>query len=153
MTAETIPQNRRIYLKFSDEGAGRVGLELSPLPLPMEDALAAVLLRGEMMCEHPLKMKLLSAVAPAATALADITITQTATAAIAAGVRTVTVAAPGVKAGDALVALPTATVPAGYLVGQAFASAADKVKISLLAPMLAIGARYSIPCRLIRLNV
>jgi hypothetical protein len=86
--------------------------------------------------------------------LGSITIGQTATVAISAGTRRIVVTIPaswGVVAGDPLVALPSAAV-AGYAVHDVVAVSATSLSIGITAPLLAIGASFSIPCRIARLN-
>lgn len=86
--------------------------------------------------------------------LGSITIAQTATVAISAGTRRMVVAIPaswGVVAGDPLIALPTAAVT-GYAVHDVVAVSATSLSIGITAPLLAIGASFSIPCRIARLN-
>lgn len=86
--------------------------------------------------------------------LGSVTITQTATVAISAGTRRMIVAIPaswGVVAGDPLIALPS-TAMAGYAVHDVVAVSATSLSIGITAPLLAIGASFSIPCRIARLN-
>lgn len=86
--------------------------------------------------------------------LGSVTIAQTATVAISAGTRRMVVTIPagwGVVAGDPLVALPTAAI-AGYAVHDVVAVSATSLSIGITAPLLAIGASFSIPCRIARLN-
>ena len=85
--------------------------------------------------------------------LPNVTITQTAAVAIQAGVRTVTIAnITGVKAGDALLLIPVTDLPAGYAIHNAWSTADGSIKVTLSAPLLAIGASYSITCRLVALR-
>lgn len=79
--------------------------------------------------------------------LGNVAITQTAVLAIVAGVRSVTVAVAGAVVGDALVLTPTSGMPEGYAVHNAIVTAANTVRVTLTAPLLAIGASYSIICR------
>ncbi|MBD8549492.1 hypothetical protein [Sphingomonas sp. CFBP 8764] len=86
--------------------------------------------------------------------LGPVTIAQTATVAISAGTRRMVVTIPaswGVVAGDPLIALPSITV-AGYAVHDVVAVSATSLSIGITAPLLAIGASFSIPCRIARLN-
>lgn len=81
-----------------------------------------------------------------------ITISQTATVAISAGVRSLTLDLPGAAIGDMLLLFP-ASVPTGYLLQAApVVTAKNKVRVSLLAPLLAIGASYSITCQVVRID-
>lgn len=80
-------------------------------------------------------------------------ITQTAVIAISAGVRSVSVTvtpitgAPSIVSGDDVLIVPT-TLPAGYMLQSAsVATGTNVVTASLIAPLLAIGANYSIPAR------
>jgi len=86
--------------------------------------------------------------------LGSITLAQTATVAITAGTRRMVVTIPaswGVVAGDPLIALPSTAV-AGYVVHDVVAVSATSLSIGITAPLLAIGASFSIPCRIARLN-
>lgn len=86
--------------------------------------------------------------------LGTITIGQTATVAITAGVRRVTVAIPaslGVKAGDALMFCPTTAI-AGYAFHDTVAVSATSLSIGMTGPLLAIGANWSINGQLLRLT-
>lgn len=86
--------------------------------------------------------------------LGSITIAQTATVAISAGTRRMVVTIPaswGVIVGDPLIALPS-TVLAGYAVHDVVAVSATSLSIGITAPLLAIGASFTIPCRIARLN-
>lgn len=90
----------------------------------------------------------------ASTILGSVTIAQTATVAISAGTRRMVVTIPaswGVVAGDPLIALPSTAV-AGYAVHDVVAVSATSLSIGITAPLLAIGASFSIPCRIARLN-
>lgn len=86
--------------------------------------------------------------------LGTTTIAQTAVAAISGGTRRIVVTIPanwGVVSGDPLMALPSAAIP-GYAVHDVVALSATSLSIGLTAPVLAIGASFSIPCRIARLN-
>lgn len=80
--------------------------------------------------------------------LGSITINETATIAITAGIRTLTrTGITGLLAGDNVLLVPTAALPAGYAIHNAVATANGTLQITLNAPLLAIGASYSIVCR------
>lgn len=76
------------------------------------------------------------------TTLGVVTLTETATLSISAGIRIVTVTLTGAAVGDRIVLTPKDPVPAGYAVHNAYVSAANTLKVSLTAPLLAIGAGY-----------
>jgi hypothetical protein len=86
------------------------------------------------------------------TVLATVTLAQTAVIAINAGIRTVTLACSGAKTTDDLVIQPVGALPAGYAVHNAVCTSAGQVQVTLTAPLLAIGAAYSIPCRVVALR-
>lgn len=75
--------------------------------------------------------------------LGTVTIGQTATIAIASGVRTVTVTVNGLLAGDRVLLAPLTVFPGGYLVGQPVARAANTLDVQVFAPALVIGTAYS----------
>lgn len=86
--------------------------------------------------------------------LGTLTVAQTATlVAITAGVRTLTfTGVSGALAGDDLLLFPTAALPAGYAIHNVRCPAAGTVEVTMTAPLLAIGASFSIPCRLVALR-
>ncbi|KQM37612.1 hypothetical protein [Sphingomonas sp. Leaf10] len=92
---------------------------------------------------------------PATTLLGTVTLTETATTvAISAGTRRLSIATPeswGVKAGDDLVVAPV-SVPSGYATHDVTVTAPNLISVGLTAPLIAIGQKYSIQCRLRRFN-
>lgn len=151
MTHETVPQNQRIYMVISKEGDS-ASIELSALPPEYDNtkAVAVLLSRGMMLQGFPAGFSM--PLGGQIEVVGEVTVTQRATVAIAAGVRSVMLDLAGVQAGDALVPLAMGALPAGYMIGGATAPQNGKVQITLQAPLLAIGATYSIPCRIIRLR-
>ena len=83
-----------------------------------------------------------------AISLPDVTVAESAVVAISAGWRNITVTCTGVATGDRIQINPT-TAPAGYAIGQAVATATNTLVIQVYAPLLAIGANYSILCKVI----
>jgi len=86
--------------------------------------------------------------------LGTVNLTQTATVAISAGTRRLLLTIPatwGVVAGDPLMALPSSTV-AGYAVHDVVAVSPTSISVGFTAPLLAIGASFTIPLRIARLN-
>lgn len=86
--------------------------------------------------------------------LGTVNLTQTATVAISAGTRRLVVTIPaawGVIAGDPLMALPAATI-AGYAIHDVVAVSPTSISVGFTAPLLAIGASFTIPLRIARLN-
>jgi len=86
--------------------------------------------------------------------LGTVNLSQTATVAISAGTRRLAVTVPaswGVVTGDPLMALPSATI-AGYAVHDVVAVSPTTISVGLTAPLLAIGASFTIPLRIARLN-
>lgn len=77
--------------------------------------------------------------------LPNVTVGETALVSLNAGVRNVVVTCSGVVAGDRILVTPT-TAPAGYMIGAAVATAANQITVQVNAPLLAIGASYSIVC-------
>ncbi len=93
--------------------------------------------------------------APATTLLGTLTVTETATVAITAGLRRVTVTTPAswnVKVGDDLVFAPVSLPTGNYAVHNAVVTAANTVQLVLTVPALALLGSYSIPCRVRRFN-
>lgn len=72
--------------------------------------------------------------------------------AISAGVRKLTVTRSGVLAGETVVLKPTAPIPTGFAIHDVYAPSANTLEISLTAPLLSIGASYSIGLRAIALR-
>lgn len=87
-----------------------------------------------------------------ATLVGTATITETALIALTAGVRRVNVPIAGVVPGANYIAFPTSAPPAGYGIMDAICTANNTLQVSLIAPLLAIGASYSIPIRVVRIN-
>ena len=84
----------------------------------------------------------------------SVNVAQTAAIAISAGTRRMLLTIPatwGVIAGEPLVALPSTAIT-GYAIHDVVAVSATSLSIGLTAPLLAIGASFSIPCRIARLN-
>lgn len=90
-----------------------------------------------------------------ATLLGNITIAETALITITAGARRVTVTTPagyGVTAGQNLIVFPV-SVPSGlYATHDVIATGPNTISVGISAPLLAVGASYSITCRLVRIN-
>lgn len=83
------------------------------------------------------------------------TIGETMLAAVSSGIRTVSgIACTGLLATDVLEVYPTApgTFPAGYAVHHALPTAAGQFKAVISQPGLALGASYSIPVAVYRVN-
>lgn len=78
-----------------------------------------------------------------------VTLAENAVVAISAGVRALTFTVTGVIAGEPLEIYPNAALPTGYGIFGAIATANNTVQVTLIAPLLAIGASYSIPCKII----
>ncbi len=87
-----------------------------------------------------------------ATLIGTVNVTETAAIAINAGVRKVTVTVSGVTTGNNYLLFPISATPAGYALADVVCTAANTLQVSLTAPLLALGASYSIPCRLVRIN-
>jgi len=84
-----------------------------------------------------------------ATFLSNVTLTQSAPLVLlGAGVRKATITGvTGLLAGDRVVLTPTASTPTGYAIGDCVATANGTLEVSFTAPALAIGASFSIPCK------
>lgn len=91
---------------------------------------------------------------PAAqTLLGTVTIAETAVIAIGAGIRRVTLSTPaawGVKAGDDLVAFAVSIPSAAYSLHDVVVTGTNTISIGVSAPLLAVGAGYSITARIRR---
>lgn len=85
--------------------------------------------------------------------LGTLTVTQTALVAITAGVRTLTfTGVTGSLAGDDLLLFPTSALPAGYAIHNVRCPTNGTVEVTMTGPLLALGASFSIPCRLVALR-
>jgi hypothetical protein len=78
--------------------------------------------------------------------LTNVTLAQSALVSIAAGPRQVAVAT-NCQMNDRLVMHPVAALPAGYMLGDMVCASAGNALATLYAPLLAIGANYSIAVR------
>ncbi len=144
---------RRVYLTLSIGLDGRVALQASYTQPTV--GVCAVLLNGRgMLATDPLSIPLISLLpAPLVNDLGTVTIAEKALVQIAAGPRTIALPLAGVVKGDALLLFPTDPLPAGFMIQTAaVAPAAGTLRATLIAPLLAIGASYSITCRVIRLG-
>lgn len=86
--------------------------------------------------------------------LGKVAVVQKATVAIVAGPRRVLLTIPaawGIAAGDPLMIAPEQALP-GYVLHDVAALSATSLSIGLTGPALAIGAEFSISCKLFRLN-
>lgn len=90
----------------------------------------------------------------AATVLGTCVVAQNAAVAISAGVRTVTINnVSGVKKDDRIILFPLAALPTGYLLQPVAVASADGVlRVNLIAPLLSLGASYSITCQVVRID-
>lgn len=91
----------------------------------------------------------------ASTFVCNATIAETMLAAVSSGIRTVSgIACAGVLATDLLEVYPTVpvTFPAGYAVHHALPTTANQFKAVISQPGLALGASYSIPVAVYRVN-
>jgi hypothetical protein len=88
--------------------------------------------------------------------LGTVTLAESATVAISAGTRRLTITTPtawNVVAGQNLLLFPVSVPSGGYATHDVIATAANIISVGLTAPLLAIGASYSIPARLARFGV
>lgn len=84
--------------------------------------------------------------------LPNATVTYAAGLAIGAGARSLEANCVGARVGDAIFVSPTAAVPDGYGVGAAQCLAADKIRVSVVHPALALGANFTIPMKVFALR-
>lgn len=146
---------RRLYLTLAAGLDGKLSLTASHAQ-PKAGVCAILLNSRGMLAVDPVTILLVSMVPTPTPAFADlgtVTLTEKALVQISAGVRTVTLSLAGVAKGDQLLLSPIDALPAGYMVqATAIGSDAGKIKATVIAPLLAIGAAYSIPCRVRRFN-
>lgn len=93
---------------------------------------------------------------PGATLLGSITVAETILVAVGSGARRVTITTPtawGVTAGQALIAFATTVPTSAYAVHDVIATGANTISVAVSTPALAVAASYSIPCRIVRINV
>lgn len=93
-----------------------------------------------------------AAAANPATLVGTVTVSETAAIALTAGVRKVTVSATGAVVGGNYLLFPTGATPANYALADVVCVTANQLQVSVTAPLLALGASYSIPCRLVKIN-
>lgn len=79
----------------------------------------------------------------------QIAVAQTATIALTAGLRDITVSVPGLAVGAACDVLALARPPTNYAFHNAWCETAGVLSVRISAPLLALGASFSIPCKLI----
>lgn len=151
-----IPQSGRIYGYVLPSDNGQTILRYTRTQVAPETSTAQFVMRGFIPEGMTVDLPFLTdpSKAKGAILLGTVAITQTATVAISAGVRTISVTVPGalgLAAGDPVLLMPTQLL-AGYAVHNAVATSATQVDVAVTAPALAIGASFSLPCRLYRLN-
>ncbi|RRV49573.1 hypothetical protein [Pseudomonas sp. p106] len=84
--------------------------------------------------------------------LGTVIVTQTANLALSAGIRSVTLTVQGVQKDDDILLFPTAALPAGYAIHNVVANAANTLVVTFSAPLLALGASFTIACRVVALR-
>lgn len=89
---------------------------------------------------------------PGNSLIGTVSIAETAVVAILAGVRKVTVACPGTVTTGNYIAFPVSATPAGYAINDAICATAGQITVTVNGPALALGASYSIPCRIVKVN-
>ena len=93
--------------------------------------------------------------APATTLLGTLTISESATVAISAGLRRVTVTTPsawGVAVGQDLIISAVSLPSAAYALHDVVVTGANTISVGITTPAIALLASYSIQCRVRRLN-
>jgi hypothetical protein len=151
-----VPQSGRVYGYVLPNGAGQMILRLTRTGQSPADAIAQLVMRGFLPDGLSVDMPVVSdpLAAKGAVLLGTVAIVQTAAIALSAGIRQVSVTVPaslGLKAEDPVILLPTALL-AGYAVHNAIAVSDTRIDVAITAPLLALGAAFSLPCRLYRLN-
>jgi hypothetical protein len=150
MTNIGLRNHRRIYLTIAEAGNGRYVLRgHSHMPASGPYTLAAYV--NGMLRHNNVEIPIASV---GSELLGTITLAQTAAIAISAGTRRLTVSTPlawNVRAGDDLALFPV-SIPAGYATHDVAVTADNTISVGLTAPLLAIGASYSIQCRVWRFN-
>jgi len=79
--------------------------------------------------------------------LPSVTIAETATIAINAGIRSINLSCPGLFKDEAVFITAVSAVPAGYMIGHCQAISDGTLNVRLLVPLIALGASYSITCK------
>ncbi len=84
--------------------------------------------------------------------MGTVAVAENATLAISAGVRKVTVPAPGVAPGKNYLLFPVAPTPPGYALADVIATALNTLVVTITAPLLALRASYRIECRVVQVG-
>lgn len=88
-----------------------------------------------------------------ATILGTVNFSRTAVLAITAGLQTWTLTGvPGILANDNILLFPVSPLPAGYAIHNVVATGAGALSVTYTGPLLALGASFSIPCRVVALR-
>lgn len=90
--------------------------------------------------------------AVAATAIGDVTVSFTASVAIGAANKQMSVPLASVRAGDVISARPLGAVPQGYDIGAAFCIEDGVLVVIIAHPALVISGSFSINLRIIRIT-
>lgn len=88
--------------------------------------------------------------------LGTLNVSETATVALTAGARRVTISTPstwGVVTGQSLLIVPVSIPTGNYAVHDVAVKSDNTISVGVTAPLLSVGMSYTIPCRVFRLNV
>lgn len=90
---------------------------------------------------------------PGSTLIGTATITETSIVNLSLGVRRVNVSVPGVVVGSPYLVVPNTTVPVGYDLGACYCTVNGTLTCNVLVPVLSIATTYSIPIRVLKINL
>lgn len=90
---------------------------------------------------------------PGSTLVGTAVITETNIIQTGVGIRRVNVNVPGVVPGVPYLVVPNTTVPAGYDLGACYCTTAGVLTCNVFAPVLSLLSSYSIPIRVLRINI
>lgn len=90
---------------------------------------------------------------PGSTLIGTATITETSIVNLSLGVRRVNVSVPGVVVGSPYLMVPNTTVPAGYEIGSCYCNTNGILTCNVLVPVLTLASTYSIPIRILKINI
>lgn len=90
---------------------------------------------------------------PGASLVATANITETSLITLGLSVRRVNVNVTGVTVGTPYLMVPNTTVPVGYEIGSCYCNTNGVLTCNVLVPLLTVATTYSIPIRVLKINI
>lgn len=167
MTDIDLNEYRRIFLTLTDSKDGRVRLRAT-FARPPHGAYMVALMSAGMMAAAAIDVSLVSDPtkdpalrglpgkdgidgAPGTLMIGSVSVIDRALVALSLGLRTLTAACPGATVGQVIRADPTAALPNGYAVHNAWVTKKDEIALRITGPDLALGASNTLALAISRI--